>query len=260
MLNAKKKDNPAVALLVLAVVAVFVVSRSDVPGSVMAALRTAVDRVADVVASPGLVVAVVLLVVLVVATRLYLTRRTLSTRISYSVLPTDSFDPSAEALSSFARQLSSVPRVVGGWMDRRASGVRIRLASTGEGRMVYQLEVPSRSRSVLQAAAGAYAELELRPGEDKADTPAGGAGEPEQGSGGERVEPLPALEGDPDGEGELAAAHAYATRAPEGEELPPVRLEGDGPDPLGIDDREALGDVPEETSPWWDGDPGSERP
>ena len=58
----------------------------------------------------------------------------------------------------FASPPSSPPaeRSVAGWVDRRASAVRIRLASDAERRLVYLLEVPERSREALRTALRSY--------------------------------------------------------------------------------------------------------
>ncbi len=89
--------------------------------------------------------------------------------------------------------------------------------------MMYSWEVPERSRSALQAAAGAYDEIELRPAETIA---AAGA-----------VVSSPASDdGDDD--------------APPRER---ARDRGDGADVLDLDEAEALGELVE-LSPLWSGD------
>ena len=61
------------------------------------------------------------------ALRLLVTRRALRSRVRFAVVPAEDFDPSLEAVVRFAAQLSRVRRSVRGWLDRRASAVRISL-------------------------------------------------------------------------------------------------------------------------------------
>lgn len=182
---------------------------------------------------PWLVVALAIVAAVVAVVRFVVTKKTLSSRVSLCVLPTETFDPSDQALKFFSRQLPGVPRLVRGWMDPRAGAVRVRLAAAGQGRMMYSWEAPARSRSALQAAAGAYDEIELRPAETM-DTAAGGVVSSPAGD-----------EGDDDA-------------TPMARE----RDRGDSADELDLDEAEALGELVE-LSPFWSGDPrdpGSEEP
>jgi hypothetical protein len=90
------------------------------------------------------------------------TRRTLASRVTYLVLPTDDFDPSEEAVLRAAGQLSRVRRAVLGWLDTPASAVRLRLDSGPDGRMAYRLQVAGRARSVVRAAFTSMGPVELR--------------------------------------------------------------------------------------------------
>ena len=90
------------------------------------------------------------------------TRRTLASRVSYTVLPTDDFDPSEDAVLRAAGQLSRVRRAVLGWLDTRASAVRLRLDSGPDGRMVYRVQVARRARSVVRSALTSMGPVELR--------------------------------------------------------------------------------------------------
>jgi len=104
------------------------------------------------------------------------------------------------------------------------------MAAAGQGRMMYSWEAPERSRSALQAAAGAYDEIELRP----ADTIAAAGG----------AVATSAVELDDAGDAD--------------EGLPPrVKDRGDSADELDLDEAEALGELVE-LSPFWAGDPGRE--
>ena len=90
------------------------------------------------------------------------TSRTLASRVSLVVLAADEFDPSEEAVMRAASQFARVRRAVLGWLDVRASAVRLRLDSAGAGRMVYRVEVASRSRTVVRTALASLGDLELR--------------------------------------------------------------------------------------------------
>jgi hypothetical protein len=94
--------------------------------------------------------------------RVRFTRATLASRVSYVVLAADDFDPSEEAILRAAAQLGRVRRAVLGWLDPRASAVRVRLDSGPDGRMVYRVQVARRARSVVQAAFGSLGNVELR--------------------------------------------------------------------------------------------------
>jgi uncharacterized integral membrane protein len=90
------------------------------------------------------------------------TRRTLASRVSYLLLPADDFDPTEEAVLRAAGQLSRVRRAVLGWLDTRASAVRLRMDSGPEGRVLYRVEVAARARSVVRAAFSSMGAVEVR--------------------------------------------------------------------------------------------------
>lgn len=104
-------------------------------------------------------VGVLVLLALVGALRLVVTRRSLRGRERLYAVPVDSFDPELESVLRFAMQLSRTRKVVGGLLDRRARAVRVRFDSVGEGEMLYGLEIPARSRGVV--IAGLYPGVEL---------------------------------------------------------------------------------------------------
>ncbi|HEY3553191.1 MAG TPA: hypothetical protein VGK66_05825, partial [Solirubrobacterales bacterium] len=98
------------------------------------------------------------------ATHRYLaTRRLLGSRRSVAIVPADEFDAEPEAVLRFAAQLADTERRVAGWVDRRASAVRIRLTSDAEDRLVYLLEVPERSSEALRTALRTFEGVEERP-------------------------------------------------------------------------------------------------
>jgi hypothetical protein len=90
------------------------------------------------------------------------TGRTLASRRSVVVVPADEFDATPDSVTSFAAQLARSGRRVGGWWDRRAAAVRVRLTNDGEGRLVYLLEVPERDMAILRGALRSFRGVELR--------------------------------------------------------------------------------------------------
>jgi hypothetical protein len=90
------------------------------------------------------------------------TRRTLASRRSLAVVPADEFDASPDSVVSFAAQLARSGRRIGGWWDRPASALRIRLTNDGEGRLVYLLDVAERDLSMLRGALRSSRGVELR--------------------------------------------------------------------------------------------------
>jgi hypothetical protein len=95
--------------------------------------------------------------------RRHATRRTLASRRSFAVVPADEFDVAPELVGAFSAQLArSGSRRIGGWWDRRASALRVRLTADGEGRLVYLLDVAERDVTLLRAALRGYVGIELR--------------------------------------------------------------------------------------------------
>jgi hypothetical protein len=98
--------------------------------------------------------------------RLLSTNRTLASRREVAVVPADDFDPKTDAVLRFAAELAATERSVLGWVDRRASAVRVRLTCDEEGRLVYLLGVPERSLKLLRGALRTYDGIELRDPKD----------------------------------------------------------------------------------------------
>ncbi|HEX8689968.1 MAG TPA: hypothetical protein VF729_06980 [Solirubrobacterales bacterium] len=94
--------------------------------------------------------------------RLVSTNRTLRSRRTLAVVPADDFDPEPDAVLRFAAELGAIDRSVLGWIDRRASAVRVTLTGDAEGRLVYLVSAPERSFKFLQGALAAYEGVELR--------------------------------------------------------------------------------------------------
>jgi hypothetical protein len=112
----------------------------------------------------GLIVLVLaaLVVLAVVATRLQM-RRELASRVKFAVIPTESFDPSAEEILRFAAGLSRTRRVVRRLGAGRTDAIRLRLVAVAGGRVVQLLEGPRRSLSILRNAG--FDQVDLRPPE-----------------------------------------------------------------------------------------------
>ncbi|MGN6258882.1 MAG: ATP-binding protein [Solirubrobacterales bacterium] len=78
-------------------------------------------------------------------------------------MPADEFDAEPDAVLRFAAQLAATERRVAGWVDRRASAIRIRLAADAERRLVYLIEVPERASEALRTALRSFEGVEERP-------------------------------------------------------------------------------------------------
>lgn len=98
--------------------------------------------------------------------RFFATRRTLRSRQSVAVVPADEFDAEPDTVLRFASQLAASERRVAGWVDRRASAVRIELTGDAEGHLAYLLEVPERAREALRNALESFEGVSLRPTEE----------------------------------------------------------------------------------------------
>jgi hypothetical protein len=155
-----------------------------------------------------------------------LTLRTLRSREQLAVVPADEFKPTIESVLRFAAQLSRSDRSIVGWFDRRASAVRVSLASDKTGRLAYLLSVPARSGELLRSALRGLEGIEIRDAEEV-------LGEP--GKAGERIvraelvlarpsiEPLAKLGLDPDPL--QAFAGAFAAVDPERKERATVHVD-----------------------------------
>jgi hypothetical protein len=104
--------------------------------------------------------------------RFFATRRTLRSRRAVAIVPADEFDAEPDAVLRFAAQLAASERRVAGWVDRRASAIRIRLARDSERRLVYVLEVPERAGEALRTALASFEGVEERPAAEVLSAPA----------------------------------------------------------------------------------------
>ncbi len=106
-------------------------------------------------------VPVTLVLLAALTCRVVVTRRALSRRVRLVVLAPDSFAPTLDGVLRCAAQLSRVRRVVGGWLDPRASAVRVLLDSS-EGAMRYSLVVPERALPAIRSALSNYDRVQVR--------------------------------------------------------------------------------------------------
>jgi hypothetical protein len=94
--------------------------------------------------------------------RFLATRRTLGSRRAVAIVPADEFDAEPDAVLRFAAQLAATERRVAGWVDRRASAIRICLARDSDRRLVYLIEVPERAGEALRTALRSFEGVEER--------------------------------------------------------------------------------------------------
>ncbi len=137
-----------------------------VVGLAVASLLSAARRVAlagpvIALALPVLLGVLVLLIVLAAA-RVVVTRRSLASRQRLVVLAPDTFDPSLDAVIRSAAHLSRARRLVGNWLDPGARAVRVLLDTDEEGRMRYSLSVPRGALPAVRSALMVYDRVQVR--------------------------------------------------------------------------------------------------
>ncbi len=167
MSESDRRDAVPLALLAAAVAVVLIAARAPRWSQSLLGL-------AGHPAAVSLAVALLSVACAVAAARLVVTRRALGERVAMIAVPTDSFDPSEEAVIRFASGLSRSRRALRGLLDAPASAVRLRLDADLAGRLQYGVEVPAHARGSLRAALAAYHGVELRP------APEAAAGEAEE--------------------------------------------------------------------------------
>lgn len=174
------------------------------PGGSLAALAF-LDDALDLVVSPTAALALLAACVLLVTAWLVVLARTLTRRVRWTVLPSAEFDPSEEEVARFASSLGRcVKRGPTGRLGRSGCAVRVRLSSTGQGRMAYDLEVPGHAVSVVRSSSYSGVVLE-DPSEVDLAVEAGRPASPEEG--GRGGAPAPAETSAPPAEA-LEWAHA----------------------------------------------------
>lgn len=145
------------------------------------------QRLASILSLAPLALGAVAIAAALATHRFFATRRTLRSRRGVAIVPADEFDAEPDAVLRFAAQLAASERRVGGWVDRRASAIRIRLAADAERRLVYLIEVPERASEALRTALRSFEGVEERPLDEVLG---GGASvEPESDAEAEKIEP-----------------------------------------------------------------------
>jgi hypothetical protein len=140
-----------------------------------------VNRLRELASSTApIAIAATAITAALVTQRLLTTRRTLRSRLVIAAVPADEFKPAVESVLRFAAQLTRTDRSVAGWLDRRASALRVSLTCDPEGRLTYLLAAPSRSRELLRSALRGYNGVELCDGEEA-------LGEPSEPDGGDTI-------------------------------------------------------------------------
>ncbi|HTU77391.1 MAG TPA: hypothetical protein VMF09_01375 [Solirubrobacteraceae bacterium] len=121
-------------------------------------------------ALPVLLGGLVLLIVLAAA-RVTVTRRSLASRQRLVVLAPDTFDPSLDTVVRSAAHLARARRLVGNWLDPGARAVRVLLDTDEEGRLRYSLSVPRSALPAVRSALMVYDRVQVRLEPDAAPPP-----------------------------------------------------------------------------------------
>ncbi len=119
---------------------------------------------------PVLLGVLVLLIVLAAA-RVIVTRRSLDSRQRLVVLAPDTFDPSVDTVVRSAAHLARARRLVGNWLDPGARAVRVLLDTDEEGRLRYSLSVPRSALPAVRSALMVYDRVQVRLEPDAAAPP-----------------------------------------------------------------------------------------
>lgn len=160
------------------------------PGGLLATLAFVEDAL-DLVVSLTAALALVATGALLLTAWLVVLARTLARRLRWTVLPSAEFDPSEEEVARFASSLGRcVKRGPTGRLGRSGCAVRVRLSSTGQGRMAYDLEVPGHAVSVVRSSSYSGVVLE-DPSEVDLAVEAGRPASPEEGAATEGHEASP---------------------------------------------------------------------
>jgi hypothetical protein len=107
-------------------------------------------QVAERLALPAAVTTTVLAIA-VVAFRWWLESRALADRVTFELVPSESFDPSLDGLSAFGKQLSRLRPAVS-LVPRRGLPLRVSVAAGPDGMLHHRLTVPAGAVSVLRSA------------------------------------------------------------------------------------------------------------
>lgn len=122
-------------------------------GAPKALLMVALER------ATWIAVTTTLLLIAVALLRRRSEQRSLTGRVTYELLPTDSFEPSAQAVLRLAAQLSRVRPAVS-LAPRRSCSLRVTVATGSDGLVHHRISGPAKAASVLRLAS--YSQVELR--------------------------------------------------------------------------------------------------
>ncbi|GAA1438999.1 hypothetical protein GCM10009602_08710 [Nocardiopsis tropica] len=108
------------------------------------------------------------LLIAIYALRRKLVAKNLSTRVSFRLLPSPFFEPSAEEVGRVAHQLTRARPAAWSLHPRAGTSVRVRLATGEDGRLVYSWSGPRSAESILGSPAYPHVETEREkaPGEE----------------------------------------------------------------------------------------------
>jgi hypothetical protein len=151
----RKRSDPSLLIAIVAGAALLALGRE------LSNLKP--DRLMDHASTVAPIAIIAIGIALALATqRLRATRRSLRSRLLLAAVPADEFKPSIETVLRFASQLSRSDRTVLGWLDRRASAIRVSITSDDQGRLVYLLGFPARAEEVVRSALRMFEGIEIR--------------------------------------------------------------------------------------------------
>lgn len=165
MISNSNRSNPRPMLAIFAAAVLFALWR-------LISSITVEHLAASALSFAPLALAAIAIAAALATHRFFATRRTLRSRRAVAILPADEFDAEPDAVLRFAAQLAASERRVAGWVDRRASAIRIQLARDSERRLVYVLEVPERAGEALRTALASFEGVEERPTAEVLSAPA----------------------------------------------------------------------------------------
>lgn len=89
-----------------------------------------------------------------------LVAKNLNNRVSFRLLPSPFFEPSAEEVGRVAHQLTRTRPAAWRLHPREGAGVRVRLATGPDGRLIYSWSGPRGAESILGSPAYPHVETE----------------------------------------------------------------------------------------------------
>ncbi len=151
----RRRSDPTLMLSILAGAICLAVWRA------LSSVET--DQVISIISSSAPVAIGLAGIASALATQRFLsTRRALGSRRAVAVVPADEFEAGIETVLRVAAQLSRSDRGVRGWMNRKASAIRVTLEADPEGRLVYLIESSERQMDLVRSTLRAYQGVEVR--------------------------------------------------------------------------------------------------